>query len=109
MPIFIAVQRLILTVPTQRKASDDDELDHQLTSSVQRRLQKLLQGKSVSPIHSVGEGPSFVGVGSSSAAALSAPLSQTLKPKSYDEPDQEAIEIKLDADDADDNYVQLAA
>jgi hypothetical protein len=61
----------------------------------------------VPPIQSDGEGPSFVEVGGSGAAAIAA--SQTLKPRSYDEPDQEAIEIKLDADDAEDNYVQLAA
>jgi hypothetical protein len=62
----------------------------------------------VPPIHSDGEGPSFVEVGGSGAAAIAASSSQTLKPRSYDEPDQEAIEIKLDADDAEDSYVQLA-
>ena len=76
---------------------------------MQRRLEKLLEGKSVPPIHADGEGPSFVGVGSLEAAAVASPLSQKLKPKSYDEPDQEAIEIKLDADDANDRYVRLAA
>ena len=94
------------------KSDEEDEIDHQLSQSVQKRLESLLAGKSVPPVNeepSLERTTSFLGVkdptpGVAGAAAGALPKKDDL---AYDEPDQEAIEMKLN-ESALDSYVQMA-
>jgi len=77
---------------------------------VAKRLEKLLEGESVPPINDNAAGPSFVSLNkdapslhsgglAAAAAAAAATAPSTLKPRTqntYEEPDEEAIEMKLD-------------
>ena len=78
-----------------QKSKSEDDLDHQLSQSVSRRLEKLLEGKSVPPVHDDKlAAPSFIGTGKDAPAV---PPSMPRNQNMYEEPDQEAIEMRLDA------------
>ena len=82
----------------------DDDLEHQLSQSVSKRLEKLLAGKSVSPVHDeTVASTAFVGAGSDAPVVPpKAPGNKNM----FDEPDQEAIEMRLN--EAQLRYVKMA-
>jgi len=89
-----------------QEEDEDDEFEHQLSQSVSRRLENLLAGKGVRPIHDDKPGPAFVELGKDGTA----PTLESVLPKmrGLEEPDEEAIEVKLDRKTLSGNYVQMA-
>ena len=86
-----------------QKSKSEDDLDHQLSQSVSRRLENLLAGKHVHPVHDgAAVGPAFV---KSASDGPLVPPSLPSDQNMYDEPDQEAIEIKLNNSESD--YVKM--
>ncbi|CAB9521234.1 expressed unknown protein [Seminavis robusta] len=71
----------IFLLKKNKKKSEEDELDHQLTQSVSKRLEKLLEGKTVHAIHDDGVGPSFLEVGSKGSPVLAASLAKKKRSK----------------------------
>ena len=90
----------------QKTDAEEADIDHELSKGVARRLEKLLAGKGVPPVHIDAPGTSFVEI----AKDGSGPKLNGILPQNQNlaEPDEEAIEMKLDARHLSNNYVKMA-